>query len=292
MSPTASGLVTRPSPDVSPLTVDRRNAGPGSGAGPRILLLHGLANSGAVWDGFVDRWRARAEVWTAELPWRNDGDPVWGHEGEPSRWIESALTRVPGGVDLVVAHSMSANLLVELLNRRAADIRHRYGLAGAVLVSPFYRREVEDFRWSALGDLIARFEHTMREGIRMHATRSIDPELLDDLALRVCERVGPHGWVRFLDTYLRTPLLRTELITLPCKVIVGADDTTVPPEEGVALAEDLPAGTAELLDGCGHFPMLREPDRFAAIVHHFLDTLGHRPSLSGKVTEPSAGGNS
>jgi pimeloyl-ACP methyl ester carboxylesterase len=242
----------------------------------RILLLHGMANSAAVWDSVVPLFAPWVEVWVADMPWRGDAEPGWSHHPDPAHWIAEALDAVPGGVDAVVAHSFSAVLTLELLARQAnagIDAADAHGVRGMVLVSPFYRRTTEEFRFEVIGKLVQEFELAMREGIRMRTTRRIDASIHAEMTRLVCERVGPYGWLRFLDSYLRTPWLRPELLALPCLTVAGTEDRTAPAMEACVLADVLPLGRPSLFDGCGHFPMVEQPEAFVSAVATFLDTL-------------------
>jgi pimeloyl-ACP methyl ester carboxylesterase len=230
-----------------------------------------MANSARVWDTVVPMFTPRAEVWSADLPWRGDAESTWSHHSDPAHWISDVFGAVAGGVDVVVAHSFSAILVMELLARYGADGFR--GLRGAVLVSPFFRREPEEFRFELIGTLVHNFELAMREGIRTQISRRIDEDLHAEMARLVCERVGPYGWMRFLEAYLRTPWLPLDLISLPCTTIAGTDDRTAPAGEAQVLADLLPNARAALLDGCGHFPMTEQPAQFAAQVDMFIDTL-------------------
>ncbi|GAB3897823.1 hypothetical protein GCM10029964_081310 [Kibdelosporangium lantanae] len=118
------------------------------------------------------------------------------------------------------------------------------------------------------------FELAMREGIRTQTRRRVDESIHGEMARLVCERVGPYGWSRFLDAYLRTPWLRTEMVEVPCLTIAGINDATAPPAEAAILAADLPDATSTVLAGCGHFPMTEQPAAFAAQVNGFLETVG------------------
>ncbi|WP_197043311.1 alpha/beta fold hydrolase [Saccharothrix sp. NRRL B-16314] len=260
--------------ELSPSATRRRAA---SGvATQRILLLHGMAGSSAVWDAVLPLFAPHVEVWAADLPWRGGGEPAWSHHPDPAHWIADVLGTVPGGVDAVVAHSFSAVLTLELLTRQAAggvDVAEAHGVRGMVLVSPFYRRTSEEFRFEVIGKLVHEFELAMREGIRTRTGRRIDEGIHAEMTRLVCERVGPYGWLRFLDSYLRTPWLRPELLGLPCTTIAGCQDRTAPPAEARVLADALPAAQARLFEGCGHFPMIEQPAAFASTVDTFLESL-------------------
>lgn len=233
----------------------------------QVLLLHGLASSGAMWDEFAPRADGDCELWVADLPWRGEGVTGWGEQEDVARWVTEALAAVPGGADVVVAHSFAANVLLAHLDSGGNQLR------AIVLVSPFYRPAADDFDWSTIAYYLNDFDRILGEGIRVRSGRRLDPERQRDMALRVRDRIGPYGWIRFFDTYLRTPRLRMDRITVPCLVIGGEEDFASFPSDSRALAAALPDARVHVLSGCGHFAMAERADEFTALVNAFLNTV-------------------
>jgi len=275
----ADGATPSAGPDTGllppPVIVRRGGAGrPATGDRPDVLLLHGLANSGSVWDACVPQAeRQGARLWVAELPWRGDCVAEWSARGDVVPHVGDALRAVPGGADVVVAHSMGAVTLLEYLSRRlaaGADPFAEHGIRALVLVSPFYRRATEEFSWQSMASSVDGFARITTEGIRVHSGRRLSAEAQRALGERVRDRVGAYGWMRFFETYLATPRLHTALMTVPCLVLAGEHDFAAPPAEGRALAADLPLGEFHLLPECGHFLMIEQADRFAAAIGQFV----------------------
>ncbi|MBB1252753.1 alpha/beta fold hydrolase [Streptomyces alkaliterrae] len=281
----------------------RRAAAPGA---PRMMLLHGLAENESVWDACLASLPASHEIWSASLPWSAEGVTDWGVDVDLTERLREALEAVPGAVDVVVAHSMSANVLLDLLDRdgRAdGDLLTRLGLRALVLVSPFYRRSAEEFDWQTISYYLNDFHLIMEEGLRVHSGGRLPADLQAAMAERVRDRVGPHGWLRFFELYLRTPLLRTSAITTRALVLGGEHDFAAPPGEARTLAAALPDADVHVLADSGHFPMIEAADRFAARVTAFVGSLGspdptgpadqpraHRPAGTTGSTEPSGTG--
>ena len=55
-------------------------------------------------------------------------------------------------------------------------------------------------------------------------------------------------------------------ITTPVRVIAGSADPVVPPVNATYLAQRLPFGRADLIDGAGHFVWEERPDEYATLV--------------------------
>lgn len=241
--------------------------------------MHGMASADSAWNGVCARLSGVAPVWSADLPWRGEGVCRWAYHRDSAVWVRRALDEL-GGADVVVAHSFAATLLLDLLTRGPADSQlGRYGIKGLVLVAPFYRPRPEDFDWDAMSGLVERFQSIMEEGVRVAAAGRGKPDLHRPLALRLCQAIGPYGWARVYDVYLRTPWMAVHRITVPTLVVRGVDDAAAPPGESEALAAALPAGRLHRIAGSGHHPMIERPEEFARLLRTFLDEMPVRVDL-------------
>ncbi|MFH8370242.1 alpha/beta fold hydrolase [Streptomyces sp. NPDC018031] len=245
-----------------------------AGGGPlRVLLVHGLAGGAAVWDRFVERAHPGCELWTADLPWRGAGVPGWP-DRPPHEWIEEAVGRLPHRPDVIVGHSFGAGAVLAWLARSATAGRQP---RGAALVSPFYRAHQEMFDWDTLAYYLNHFDRILDDGLRVSSGGRLEGSLRRDMALKVRDRIGPYGWMRFFDQYLDTPRLPVERLSLPVQLIGGAEDFASDPAEAAGLGRALPDARVGILPGVGHFSMVESADAFAGVLNGFLSTLTGRP---------------
>ncbi|KUJ65274.1 hypothetical protein ACZ90_48865 [Streptomyces albus subsp. albus] len=260
----------------------KRAGGP---AEPGLLLLHGLSNSAALWDPYLARSTADGPVWAAELPWRGTGVADWSHHPAPLDWMRQTLdstAEATGGCDIVVAHSYAALLLLNLLGGAEPgaapdrELPRRWGIRGLVLVSPFYRAAPQDFDYATLAGLLDRVQEHMAECLAVMSQGRGDPALRRAMARRLCELIGPYGWTRFFEQYLRTPWIDPARLDLPVLVITSPTDRMAPPAEAAALARGLPQAELHTLEDCGHFPMTEQSEHFAALVDGFVDRFRTR----------------
>ncbi|MCJ1680075.1 alpha/beta hydrolase [Streptomyces sp. APSN-46.1] len=243
----------------------------------RVLLLHGLCSSGAVWDPYVALADERCELWAAELPWRGTGVAGWTSRPVED-WVEEAVALVPDGPDVLVAHSFGTSTVLSWLDRRgdrdggtdAADTR---GPRGVVLVSPLYRAETHDFDWQSIEYYLNNFVRILTDGMRASMSRKLPARHERDIALKVRDYMGPYGWIHFFGTYLRMPYVRTERLRMPFLVVCGDEDRVAHPADAEAFAKAVPDASVHLLPGSEHFPMVTSPALFADLVNTFVRAL-------------------
>ncbi|MEU0744554.1 alpha/beta fold hydrolase [Streptomyces sp. NPDC006134] len=235
-----------------------------SGDGRKILMLHGLGGKTTVWDRFVERADDSMELWDVDLPWRAMADSDgWGSLPDPVRFL---VGLVDESYDAVVAHSYAANLLTE------AYADDRVPPRPTVLISPFHRSSPRDFDWSVISYYLNDFHRVFEEALEVGETGKYPKAHRDWLALRLRDRIGPYGWMRFFETYLRSPFLDLGAVRAPLLVLSGEKDIAARPQDGRALAAGVPGARFELLAGCRHFPMVEQPGPVARLVNDFLRT--------------------
>ncbi|MEU7134361.1 alpha/beta hydrolase [Streptomyces sp. NPDC046261] len=233
-----------------------------SGDPVRVLLLHGLGGRATVWDPFARRAEGRYELWAADLPWRAMSDNRgWAAHPDPARYL---VDLVGEEYDAVVAHSYAANLLTE------ATAAGRIAPRPTVVISPFHRASPRDFDWSVISYYLNDFHRVFQEALEVGETRRYAKAHRDWMALRLRDQVGPYGWVRFFDTYLRSPFLDLGAVRSPLLVLSGEKDIAARPEDGRALAAGVPRARFETVAGCGHFPMVERPGLVTRLVCDFL----------------------
>jgi pimeloyl-ACP methyl ester carboxylesterase len=228
----------------------------------RILFLHGLAGRPAAWDKVVDRIGDEVEPWDVELPWHALADGTWSHQADSDDALVSTVSAGADGrpFDVVVAHSYSAGVLLEALAAR------RLEPPAVLLISPFYRPSPQNFDWAAISHYLNDFPRMFEEALRLGETARFSERRRAWMAGQMCEQVGPYGWMRWFQQYLRTPFLDLSAVRSPVLVISGDRDIAARPDDGRRLAAALPDGRFTLFADCGHFPMLEQPDRLAQLI--------------------------
>jgi pimeloyl-ACP methyl ester carboxylesterase len=120
--------------------------------------------------------------------------------------------------------------------------------------------------------LVGRLERSLPTA--WHDPTKITPEVMAGYK----QPLQAHDWDRAFWEFLsagRSVDLETQLsrISMPVLVITGDDDTWVPTEDSIRLAEDLPNAELVVIPNCGHVAMDECPEEFMRAAAAFLDQL-------------------
>jgi pimeloyl-ACP methyl ester carboxylesterase len=233
------------------------------GEGPPVLYLHGVPDSGAMWEPFLERTGGLAPDLPGFGRSAKRGDFPYGIEGY-ARWLERFLDHV--GLDRfrLVAHDWGA---VGLALAQAAPERvERLVLIDAVPFLPGYRwhRTARWWRRRGVGELA--MGATTRAGMRWLAREGfagpVPPEVLErwwqdfdqgtQRAILRLYRASP-------ETALAAAGEHLERIGCPALVVWGEQDPYLEPGLADAYAERLPGAEVRRVPGAGHWPWIDTP---------------------------------
>lgn len=242
------------------------------GAGPAVLLLHGLGWDHRLWAATQDR--LADQFLTVAVDLRGHGATPATPGGWSVHDLAADCRRLLDRLGLVrcavVGFSMGgmvAAALAQMLPERITGLV----LAGCALhVTPAQTAATEAMleRARALG--AEAFAREQAAAIWHPAWRAAHPErverfvaeraAMDQEALAMAFRC-----TRGLD--LRPGLAR---LTMPSLVVAADQDPFVDPAEARALAAALPAAELAVLERCGHMLTLEQPERFAQLLDALL----------------------
>jgi pimeloyl-ACP methyl ester carboxylesterase len=257
------------------------------GAGPPIVLVHGVTLGVATWapqlHHLADRHRVLA------VGQRGHGRSVAGHDGYSLERLAEDLAevleacRVGGAV--LVGHSMGG-MVSQLLALEHPEAFHRH-VAGLALVATAAGPLVPGPGGLTLAGTLAlgagkglRYaERTGRglfpvEDLAVWASRAAfgaRPDPLDvELTRSMIAAMAPASMAGLLGPLLRFDVSgRVGGIDVPTKVVVGRRDLLTPPRMARALARAIPGAELTEYPGCGHMVMLERPDELDRLLDEF-----------------------
>jgi 3-oxoadipate enol-lactonase len=251
-----------------------------AGAGPLVVLMHGIGGNRANWTDQVaalaDRFHVAA--WDAR-----------GYGGSDD--YEGALDFATFSADL-------ARVLDHFGERSA----HLVGLSmGGIIAQDFYRRSPERVRSLVLADTRNRIErHNSDEFLRQREAPLLAGLTPADIAPRLARALaGPNASAEALerlrasvaalrkDSYLkvlrattkilehpdfrgRSTFLDLEKVTVPTLVICGTEDTVTPPELSRAIVDAVAGARIAWIEGAGHLSNIENPREFNRALRDFL----------------------
>jgi pimeloyl-ACP methyl ester carboxylesterase len=238
-----------------------------AGAGPPLLLVHGLSGSWRWWSGVLDALAEVREVHVLDL------------SAPPGRAADALLDWADGaGLD------------------RFGLVGHSLGGATAARVAATSERVSELVLVSPVGMPAGR--SLLGYGLPLAtALRATSPSFLRTLSFDAARWGMPRLLAGAL--YATRADIREEAraIRAPTLLVWGGRDPLVPPELATAWREAVPHARLVTIAGAGHVPMVERPAEFALAVRGFLDEprddVGGAPVRDvrdpGDDGEPAAG---
>ncbi|MCC6616751.1 MAG: alpha/beta hydrolase [Anaerolineae bacterium] len=253
-----------------------------SGHGADVLLLHGWASSGRMWESLAEGLDDVARCWSLDLA--GFGRTPLSDHARPD--LDAHLASIVDFCErhqlrpkVVVGHSMGGLLALKLAHARpdltqslilmCPVVTGRFGLkANDVFASQFWMSISARARpfWSIItSDRLAPVFSAP-----FYVDRSLRARYVRDFqstsweaAVAALESIAQHT--------MRPHLAE---ISQPALVVVGARDFTVPPDEGRLAARSMPHARLVEFERAHHQPLDEDPERFVALVRDFILTNG------------------
>jgi pimeloyl-ACP methyl ester carboxylesterase len=247
-----------------------------AGAGPALLLIHGLTASHAVWQPTIAEFAGDWRVIAPDLPGHGESDkPDAPYTIDFFAGVTRSLLRELDVHEAVVAgSSLGGQVALELAAWYPASTRALVLAAPAVGYSAAMRPVGQALQLLTAGPKLLRARLTQavqqsfhdRSRIGHVTRRRILEERLaaDDLpafARAVAKSLGG------VLTAEPQPLHR---VTQPVFLLWGREDRLVPLRRSERLLRRLPQARLHVLERCGHLPMLEQPTAFNRAMRGFL----------------------
>ena len=245
------------------------------GQGPPVVLLHGLACAGRMWDDVVERLAVTHRVIVPDLRGHGASRDVVGGFGlaQQADDVRSLLEALELDDVVLVGHSAGGYAALELVCLHPGLARERLrrlitvGTAGT-LIHP-WERMVLRFAASRLfyGALAAPLlgRQLVRRAAFGGRPRAEWVEATRAMAL-ACPRATKAAWVRAIAGTSVQDRLGSSVVT-PVTVATGSLDTAATPARAAELAAACgPLGSLVILEGAGHMAPLEQPQAIADLV--------------------------
>ncbi|WP_152364003.1 alpha/beta fold hydrolase [Microlunatus speluncae] len=262
---------------------------------PVLLLIHGggTDNAAISWGGILG---PLAEAWqpvAIDLPGFGGTalEPVGGPV-ELARFVIMVLDRL--GIDRVIVFGVSMGGDVALNLALLAPDR----VAGLVLIAPgglvpiFRSRPLHLIAWLGtrlpdpvllpLARIAGRFTEQALRAIVRHPER-LPAAVVEEFTREARRPGGGIAYGRYNQaTFARNRMINNLLpvvstITAPTLIVHGADDPIVDPRGSQQAAALMPHARLIMIDDCGHWVQVEEPERFLAAALPWLETLPEPP---------------
>ncbi|MCH8614198.1 alpha/beta fold hydrolase [Arsenicicoccus dermatophilus] len=257
-------------------------AGDAPAGAPRLLLLHGLTDSGPSWADAARRWGStyRVLAWDAPghgrsrrfTPAELQDDPIEVMYADIAR-LAARMVAEDGTPLVVVGHSMGGGLAAALAAREPGLV------AAAVLEDPAWRPDRHDPA-GALGRVMGTVQ--ARESVADLVARGRERSPgWPESELLPWAQAKADGDVEFLrGGRAALPQPWTEIaaaITVPTLVVTGSDGVILGEERLAEVAAlDNPALTVEVVPGADHCVRRSRTEAFHAVVDPWL--AAHAPT--------------
>jgi pimeloyl-ACP methyl ester carboxylesterase len=233
------------------------------GAGPAIVLLHGIGSGSASWLQVAQELGQSARVIAWDAPGYGDSTPLRALAPDASDYAERLLQMLDA-LDIqrcvLVGHSLGA-----ITATAFASGVHQQRISRLVLISPaqgyghpsraLQRQEVRNKRLRALDQLGIQGMAEQRSAYMLSPNAS--PKAHAWVQWNMA-RLNPDGYRQAIELLCGDDLLRHAPLSMPCEVHCGEADGITAPESCLTLAKAL-GGTFNLIADAGHASPIEQP---------------------------------
>jgi len=263
------------------------------GAGPPVVLLHGLGNSVLNWRHNVRALSNRYTVYAIDLPGHGLSDipPVLYDLPTGARFLDAFADGVGIEAAHVIGNSMGGVLAIELALRFPKRVHSIVLIGSAGLGRRLSLLSLRIATLPILGEYVHRPNRRRLRALidsMLYDPSRMDPEDFEERfgyqsrkgigrANLAILRYGVNLWGQRSAIYR---LDRISDIRSPVLLVWGQHDPLFPLAHARAAHERLPNAKLELFEEAGHWPQYEHPDRFNRLVIDFLAAEASEPTTT------------
>jgi pimeloyl-ACP methyl ester carboxylesterase len=273
------------------------------GAGPPLLLVHGLSGCWQNWLENIPHFARTHRVIAVDLP----GFGASPMPREPisiagyARFLEGVCDALSISAAAVVGNSMGGHIASELAIASPQRVERLMLVSAAGISAEHAQRDAVMTGGRVLAAIMTRAAARNAEMARRAGTRRIalsfvarHPDRLSaPLAHELMQGAGKPGFLPALEAVLTHRISeRLPQIACPTFVVWGEDDHVIPVGDAKHFDRLIPDVRVEVWPDTGHVAMLERPERFNALLESFLGEQPHAaPSQPDPPAEPAAAGD-
>jgi pimeloyl-ACP methyl ester carboxylesterase len=253
-----------------------------SGAGPPLVLLHGLGSSRAAWDPVVPALAERFDVLAVDLPGFGESAPVPADTEPHPACLAASVAALLDELQIDRPH-VAGNSFGGWV---ALELARLLPVASLTLLSPaglwrrgaplYCRASLRISRWTcrhAAGILSRLVTHPLGRVLVLGQTHGRPARMTPDQARAAIRAMGTTpGFDATLAATAHRHYAAGGNVGAPVTVAFGSRDRLLLPHQSRHL-DQLPPGTRSVpLPGCGHVPMADDPTAVVALIGAALTT--------------------
>jgi len=257
--------------------------------GERVVLVHGIgAGASSDWHPLMRTMADRYRVTTFDLP--GFGRSTRANENynptDYAEFVEDVVSQLVEPPFVLIGHSMGGAIAIEYAGKNPRDISKLIlaDVAGVLHRTAFMRSLIDhsvDEMIDDDADNEGRWQRLSRRVLAPIAPPSLDPAIVATSASKRRIALGADPMkIAGYTLYLTDVGPALDRIAVAPLVIWGTEDTVAPMRTGQVLTSRIRGARLELIEGVGHNVMLEAPERFAALVHAWLDGELHARQAS------------
>jgi pimeloyl-ACP methyl ester carboxylesterase len=258
-----------------------------AGAGPVLLLIHGMAGARENWAAVIEPLARRHTIIAPDLPGHGGSAPGAGDYslGALAAGLRDLLIALGHERATLVGHSLGGGIAMQLVYQFPEFTERLVLVSSGGLgpeVSPVLRAAAlpgADLFIAATAKTGSRVGAAVGRGLAAVGLRP-NPDIAE-VARGYASLADPDRRAAFLATLRSVVSRRGQSVAasdrlylaagIPVLLMWGARDPIIPVRHGEQAHEAITGSRLEIFDGVGHLPQLEAPGRFVAALEGFLE---------------------
>jgi pimeloyl-ACP methyl ester carboxylesterase len=257
-----------------------------AGAGPALLLIHGMAGTSEGWDAVIGPLARNHTVIAPDFPGHGESEPGGGDYslGGLAAGLRDLLAVLGHDRATLVGHSLGGGVALQFTYQFPEIVERLVLVSSGGLgpeVSPVLRAAAlpgADLFISATASIGGRVGSVVGRGLGMVGLRpSADVAEVARGYASLADAGRRRAFLSTLSSVVGTNGQRVAATdrlylaeALPLLIVWGSRDPIIPAGHAEAAHEALPGSRLEIFDGVGHLPQLEEPTRFVEVIESFV----------------------